>query len=73
MGRSAPQDALARLGVRIAPSAATIRRVLNAVCPGGLADLLGADPAGDDTLAVDGKSAHGSRTADSPAAHCWPR
>ena len=43
---SAPQDALARLGarattvfqVRIAPSAATVRRVLNAACPGGLAD-----------------------------------
>ncbi|MEV8546421.1 transposase family protein [Streptomyces sp. NPDC051572] len=53
---SAPQDALARLGtraatvfdVRIAPSAATIRRVLNAACPGGLADLLGSDPASPD-------------------------
>ncbi|WP_369354637.1 ISAs1 family transposase [Streptomyces sp. cg2] len=74
---SAPQDTLARLGARtttvfgtrVAPSAATIRRVLNAVCPGGLADLLGADPAGADTLAVDGKSARGSRTATSPAAH----
>lgn len=54
---------------RIAPSTATIRRVLNAVCPGGLADLLGADPAGALTLAVDGKSARGSRTATSPAAH----
>ncbi|MEU3466275.1 ISAs1 family transposase [Streptomyces sp. NPDC006733] len=75
--RAAPQDALARLGartetvfnVRLAPSAATIRRVLNAVCPGGLADLLGADPAGADTLAVDGKTARGSRTTTKAAAH----
>ncbi|MFF3062594.1 transposase family protein [Streptomyces sp. NPDC057909] len=44
--RSAPQDTLARLGartvsvfnVRVAPSAATIRRIINQVCPGGLAD-----------------------------------
>ncbi|MCZ4513680.1 ISAs1 family transposase [Streptomyces sp. ActVer] len=75
--RNAPQDALARFGaraatvfdVRIAPSAATIRRVLNATCPGGLADLLGSDPAGAETLAVDGKSARGSRHSDIPAAH----
>src|SRR5829696_1246094 len=74
---SAPQDTLARLGartatdfhVRVPPSAATIRRVLNAACPGGLADLLGADPAGADTLAVDGKSARGSRHGEIPAAH----
>ncbi|MEV7233403.1 hypothetical protein AB0N06_05285 [Streptomyces sp. NPDC051020] len=38
-------------------------------CPGRLADLLGAEPAGADALAVDGKSARGSRTGDSPAAH----
>lgn len=63
--RSAPQAALTRLGartvsvfgVRRAPSTATIRRIINQVCPGGLADLLGCDPAGADTLAVDGKSA----------------
>lgn len=75
--RNAPQDTLARLGARtttvfstrIAPGTATIRRVLNAVCPGGLADLLGADPAGADTLAADGKSARGSRTPTNPAAH----
>ncbi|MFI5747032.1 ISAs1 family transposase [Streptomyces sp. NPDC051644] len=73
----APQDTLARLGartttvfqVRIAPSTATIRRVLNAACPGGLADLLGHDPAGAGTLAVDGKSARGSRHGEIPAAH----
>ncbi|MFJ5310067.1 hypothetical protein [Streptomyces sp. NPDC088350] len=46
-----------------------MRRILNAVCPGGLADLLGTDPAGAGTLAVDGKSARGSRTVTSPAAH----
>ncbi|WP_413751864.1 ISAs1 family transposase [Streptomyces sp. R-74717] len=75
--RNAPQDALARLGartatvfgVRVTPSTATIRRVLNTACPGGLADLLGHDPAEADTLAVDGKSACGSRHGDTPAAH----
>ncbi|MEU8718518.1 ISAs1 family transposase [Streptomyces sp. NPDC048663] len=75
--RNAPQNTLARLGARtttvfrtrIASGSATIRRVLNAVCPGGLADLLGADPAGVDTLAVDGKSARGSRPPTNPAAH----
>jgi hypothetical protein len=49
--KNAPQDTLARLGVRAvgafrvrrAPSTGTIRRVLAAVCPGGLADLLGRD------------------------------
>jgi hypothetical protein len=57
------------LGVRVAPSAATIRRVITLTCPGGLADLLGSDPTGVDTLAVDGKTARGSRTAHTPAAH----
>ncbi|MFI8008307.1 transposase family protein [Streptomyces sp. NPDC086010] len=73
----APQDALARLGactattyyVRVAPSAVTIGRIINAACPGGLADLLGDNPAETDTLAVDGKSARGSRTGDSRAAY----
>ncbi|THA30114.1 ISAs1 family transposase [Streptomyces sp. A1547] len=75
--RSAPQDTLARLavrrtgalGVRTAPSTSTIRRVLLGVCPGGLADLLGYAPAGVESLALDGKSARGSRTGDAPAAH----
>ncbi|MEV0638960.1 transposase family protein [Streptomyces sp. NPDC050619] len=74
---NAPQDTLARLGartvsaftVRIAPSTATIRRLINRVCPGGLAGLLGCDRSGADTLAVDGKSARGSRHDDTPAAH----
>ncbi|MCY0932573.1 ISAs1 family transposase [Streptomyces sp. H27-H1] len=43
--------------------------VLNAVCPGGLADLLGAGPAGGESLAVDGKSARGSGTCTTAAAH----
>lgn len=75
--RNAPQDTLARLGVRAtgplgvrrAPSTSTIRRVLLAVCPGGLADLLGSSPSDADSLAVDGKAARGSRTHDAPAAH----
>ncbi|EGX57838.1 transposase [Streptomyces zinciresistens K42] len=75
--RNAPHEALARLGarttsvfaVRVAPSTATVRRIVNRTCPGVLADLLGADPAGSDTLAVDGKSARGSRHGDTPAAH----
>ncbi|WP_405575569.1 ISAs1 family transposase [Streptomyces sp. NBC_01167] len=73
----APQEVLARLGartatalaVRIPPSGATIRRVIKDTCPGSLADLLGHDPARADTLAVDGKSARGSRLGASPAAH----
>ncbi|MFJ1709377.1 transposase family protein, partial [Kitasatospora sp. NPDC088346] len=60
---SAPQHALARLGARavgalgvcVAPSTATNRRVIALACPGGLADLTGADPAGSDSIAVDGK------------------
>jgi hypothetical protein len=56
-------------GVRPAPSPSTIRRLINRTCPGGLADLLGCDPAGADTLAVDGKTARGSRQGDTPAAH----
>ncbi|MBV6699496.1 ISAs1 family transposase [Kitasatospora aureofaciens] len=74
---NAPQHALARLGarvvgalsVRVAPSAATIRRVVGLVCPGGLADLTGADPAGSDSVAIDGKAARGSRHGQTPAAH----
>ncbi|MET8960534.1 ISAs1 family transposase [Streptomyces sp. NPDC004074] len=74
---SAPQHALARLGarvvgplrVRVAPSAATIRRVIGLVCPGGLAELSGVDPVGADSVAVDGKAARGSRHSQTPAAH----
>ncbi|MGW7427002.1 ISAs1 family transposase [Streptomyces sp. NPDC054813] len=58
-----------RVRLRVAPSTAAVRRIINATCPGGLADLLGADPARSDTLAVDGKSARGSPSGDSPAAH----
>ncbi|ANZ21627.1 transposase [Streptomyces noursei ATCC 11455] len=73
----APQDVLVRLGartatalaVRIPPSGATIRRVIKDTCLGGLADLLGHDPAGTDTLALDGKTARGSRLGSTPAAH----
>ncbi|MGW1506736.1 ISAs1 family transposase [Streptomyces mirabilis] len=73
---NAPQHALARLGARVvgslsvhvAPSAATIRRIVGLVCPGGLADLTGADPAGSDSVALDGKAARGSRHGQTPAA-----
>jgi hypothetical protein len=73
----APQDVLARLGartatplaVRVPPSGATVRRVNNDTCPGGLADLLGHDPAGADTLTLDGKSVRGSCRGTTPAAH----
>ncbi len=66
---NAPQHTLSRLGARVvgvlgvcvAPSAATIRRVIGLVCPGGLAGLTGADPAGSDSVAADGKAARGSR------------
>ncbi|MGA5134455.1 hypothetical protein ACPCTO_32145 [Streptomyces olivoreticuli] len=74
---AAPQTTLARLdtwvvgafAVRIAPSAATIRRVLERVCPGGPADLAGGDPVGDTAVAVDGKSARGSRNGHVPPVH----
>ncbi|MEV6683233.1 ISAs1 family transposase [Streptomyces erythrochromogenes] len=75
--RHAPQDTLARLGfhprgllgVRRPASPSTVRRVLVGVCPGGLADLLGQGPSGTESVAVDGKSARGSRTDTAPAAH----
>ncbi|MFC5201769.1 ISAs1 family transposase [Streptomyces kaempferi] len=75
--RNAPQDTLARLGartatvsgIRAAPSGATVRRLINHTCPGGLADLLGHDPAGAGQVAVDGETARDSRSGDSPAAH----
>ncbi|WP_225321033.1 transposase family protein [Streptomyces luteolifulvus] len=75
--RSAPQQALARLGarlvtslnVRIAPSAATIRRIIAGACPGGLADLTGEGPGQAESVAADGKSARGSRHSEVPAAH----
>ncbi|WP_232248023.1 transposase family protein [Streptacidiphilus rugosus] len=75
--RHAPQHTLARLGfrphgvlgVRTAPSTSTVRRVLLAVCPGGLDDPLGTNPTGADHVAVDGKTARGSRTDTAPAAH----
>ncbi|MFD9334933.1 ISAs1 family transposase [Streptomyces sp. NPDC060028] len=75
--RHARQDTLYRLGfhargplgVRRPASPSTVRRVLVLVCPGGLADLLGHDPAGTESVAVDGKTARGSRTETAPAAH----
>src|SRR5215207_529503 len=75
--RNAPQTTLTRagarllpvFGARVAPSGATIRRVISLVCPGGLAELTGADPAGAESIAVDGKTARGSRHNDIPAAH----
>jgi predicted transposase YbfD/YdcC len=75
--RNAPQTTLTRVnarvlpvfGIRVAPSGATIRRVISLVCPGGLAELTGADPAAVESIAVDGKTARGSRVGDTPAAH----
>jgi len=75
--RNAPQTSLTRvnarvlpvLGVRVAPSGATIRRVINLACPGGLAELTGADPGSAESIAVDGKTARGSRHGGTPAAH----
>ncbi|MFD7624054.1 transposase family protein [Streptomyces sp. NPDC059802] len=72
---NAPQHALARLGARVvgalsvhvAPSAATTRRVVGLICPGGLGDLTGADPAGSDSAAIDGKAARGSRHGQTPS------
>ncbi|MGI5403676.1 transposase family protein [Streptomyces sp. CA-135486] len=71
---NAPQHALARLGarvvgalgVRVAPSAATIRRVVGLVCPGGLADLTGADPAGSDSVDSTARPPEAPGTASCP-------
>ncbi|MDH2393648.1 ISAs1 family transposase [Streptomyces sp. HNM0663] len=72
--RRADQDTLARLGcrprgpfgLRRAPSAATVRRVVAGVMPGGLEQLLRVLEFGDDLrlLAVDGKTLRGSFTRD---------
>ncbi len=75
--RNTPQTTLTRVnarvlpafGIQVAPSGATIRRVISLVCPGGLAELTGADPAAAESIAVDGKTARGSRVGDTPAAH----
>jgi predicted transposase YbfD/YdcC len=72
----APQATLTRLGaractglgLRIAPSGPTVRRVIEAVCPDGLASLTGAATCGG-MVAVDGKSARGSRHDGAPVAH----
>jgi hypothetical protein len=81
VGQERPAEPLARLGarttsvfaVRVAPSTATIRRIIDRTCPGGLADLLGTGPAGSATLAVDSKSARGSRHGRCPARRARPR
>jgi predicted transposase YbfD/YdcC len=65
----APASTLERLGLRRrgvfglvrAPSAATIRRVVGAVMPGGLEGLLRAFPVKAREVAVDGKCLRGSR------------
>jgi hypothetical protein len=54
-------------GARLALS--TVRRVLTLVCPGGLADLLGSAPGDAGQVAVDGKTACGSRTDTDDAVH----
>jgi hypothetical protein len=71
---NASQHTLSRLGarvlgVRVTPSAATIPQVIGLVCPGGLAYLTGADPAGSGSVADDGNAARGSRHNNTPAAH----
>jgi DDE family transposase len=76
-GRSGPADhpvpantqVVGTFAVRIAPRAVTIGRLLERVCPGGQADLADGDPAGATTVAVDGKSARGSRNGHVPSAH----
>lgn len=73
---NAPQHTLARLGarttcpelgVRTAPSAATIRRVLTSLDPTALTRMATADDLA--VLIIDGKSVRGSRTRDHQAVH----
>ncbi|MGW6413225.1 transposase family protein [Streptomyces vinaceus] len=76
----APQDALARFGARTAtassirtpPSTATLRCVFSGVCPGGLADLPGAAPAGTTTVAVAGTPAREPRGGSRLSSGSWP-
>lgn len=68
---AAPPATLERLGLRRcgvfavvkAPSSATIRRVVNAVMPGGLEELLRVWKVKAESVAVDGKCLRGSRDA----------
>ncbi|WP_406451535.1 transposase family protein [Streptomyces sp. NBC_01622] len=77
--RSAPWYALARLGAlaptvfdaRIAPSAATTRRVLNAACPGGMADLLGSIRRGPKPSWWTARTPGDRTTARSRPPICW--
>lgn len=79
--RNAPRPAPARLGARlpaalnvhVAPSAATIRRIIVSVCPGGLADLTGESPQGAESVAADGKSARVHVTTMCRPRTCSPR
>ena len=75
---AAPQHTLARLGCRIscaalgirtAPSPATIRRVLLALDPETLAALVRPDVL--EVVAVDGKTLRGSATSTDPAVHLF--
>ncbi|WP_420716623.1 transposase family protein [Streptomyces sp. H27-H1] len=59
-------------GCAVRPRCSTVRRVLLGVCHGGLADLLGDGPAGTESVAVDGKTARGSRTDTVPPTCCPP-
>jgi hypothetical protein len=73
----APQHTLKRLGCRViaglglhvAPSGATVRRVIEQVCPDGLAALTSAPTSGTQTVAVDGERSRGSRHDETPTAH----
>ncbi|MFD5430339.1 transposase family protein [Streptomyces sp. NPDC127084] len=73
--RHARQDTLARLGfVRVGRSACAgwpacppCAGCWSWCCPRGLADLLGHGTTGTEAVAVDGKSARGSRTDTMPA------
>ncbi|WUX03908.1 transposase family protein (plasmid) [Streptomyces sp. NBC_01450] len=78
---NAPQDVLARLGartatplaVRVPPSGATVRRVINNTCPGGLADLLGHDPAGAAPSPWTARASAAPAGAPPRPRTCWPR
>jgi hypothetical protein len=58
---------IAGLGLHVAPSGATVRRVIEQVCPDGLAALTSAPTPGTQTVAVDGKSSPSSRHDETPA------
>jgi hypothetical protein len=64
---------IAGLGLHVAPNGSTVRRVIEQVCPDGLAALTGGDTAEAETVAIDGSPRVVPVTTVSRPRTCWPR